>query len=196
MPVISEGQMNRIVRAGAGMRLASTSAFSVRAISRMAAQPLALSFAPGNRRDQGLVGDGVVVARAHHGVNGDVVSAAEPLLQGARLANRDHDRERVVPPARIQMAPADEVLVVAPPGAHLIGGVADEPRRPALFDRLAVARRGRRVAEHEPPAHVLAVVVAGLRPAADVDQLRGQVGALAVVRHGQAHVVHGGDAAR
>ena len=47
MPVISEGQMKRMVRAGAGMRFASMSVFSVRAISRFAAQPLALSFAPG-----------------------------------------------------------------------------------------------------------------------------------------------------
>ena len=95
-----------------------------------------------------------------------------------------------------QSPPLVGAIGVAPPGAHLIGGVADEAGRAALFDRLLVARRGRRVAEHEPAAHVLAVVVAGLRPAADVDQLRGHVGALAVVRHGQAHVVHGGDAAR
>jgi len=47
VPVISDGHTNRIVRAGAGMRRASTSVFSVRAISRMAAQPLALSLAPG-----------------------------------------------------------------------------------------------------------------------------------------------------
>lgn len=47
VPVISDGQMNRIVRTGAGMRFESINAFSVRAISSVAAQPLALSFAPG-----------------------------------------------------------------------------------------------------------------------------------------------------
>ena len=47
MPVISDGQMKRIVRAGGGIRFASISVFSVRAISRFAAQPLALSLAPG-----------------------------------------------------------------------------------------------------------------------------------------------------
>ena len=47
VPVISEGQMKRIVRVGAGIRFAATSALSVRAISSVAAHPLALSFAPG-----------------------------------------------------------------------------------------------------------------------------------------------------
>ena len=47
VPVISDGQMKRMVRTGGGMRLASISVFSVRAISRLAAQPLALSLAPG-----------------------------------------------------------------------------------------------------------------------------------------------------
>src|SRR5438874_5570678 len=47
VPVISDGQMKRIVRTGGGIRFESMSVFSVRAISRFAAQPLALSFAPG-----------------------------------------------------------------------------------------------------------------------------------------------------
>ena len=84
VPVISDGQRKRIVRRGAGMRLASTSVLSVRAISRLAAHPLALSLAPGfswsrwqlktispaagvgagDGRHQRLVGDRVVVARA------------------------------------------------------------------------------------------------------------------------------------
>ena len=47
VPVISDGQMKRRVRSGGGIRRASISVFSVRAISRFAEQPLALSFAPG-----------------------------------------------------------------------------------------------------------------------------------------------------
>ncbi len=47
VPVISDGQMKRSVRVGGGMRFSSMSVFSVRAISRFAAQPLALSLAPG-----------------------------------------------------------------------------------------------------------------------------------------------------
>jgi hypothetical protein len=39
--------MKRMVRAGGGSRFAEMSAVSVRAISRFAEQPLALSFAPG-----------------------------------------------------------------------------------------------------------------------------------------------------
>ena len=44
---ISAGQMKRIVRAGRGIRPSFTSLFSARATSRIVAQPLALSFAPG-----------------------------------------------------------------------------------------------------------------------------------------------------
>ena len=47
MPVISDGQMKRMVRTGGGIRFVSISVFSVLAISRLAAQPLALSLAPG-----------------------------------------------------------------------------------------------------------------------------------------------------
>jgi hypothetical protein len=47
VPVISDGQMKRIVRAGGGIRFVSINVWSVLAISRLAAQPLALSLAPG-----------------------------------------------------------------------------------------------------------------------------------------------------
>ena len=102
----------------------------------------------------------------------------------------------LLPPARVEMAPAHEVLVVAPPRAHLVRGVADQAGRAALLHRLPVARGRRRIAQHEPAADVFPFVVAGRGAAADVDQLRGHVGALAVVGHGQAHVVDGGDPAR
>ena len=50
------------------------------------------------------------------------------------------------------MAPAHEVLVVPPPRAHLVGGVADQACRSALLHRLPVARGGRRVAQDEAAA--------------------------------------------
>src|SRR4029453_9474137 len=47
VPVISDGQTNRIVRRGGGIRLDSTRATRVRPTSRLAAHPLALSLWPG-----------------------------------------------------------------------------------------------------------------------------------------------------
>jgi len=47
VPVVSDGQMNRIVRVGCGIRPVSINRLRARAISRFAEQPLALSFAPG-----------------------------------------------------------------------------------------------------------------------------------------------------
>ena len=44
----SHGQMKRMVRSGCGRRFSATRRLSVRAISEMPAQPLALSFAPGD----------------------------------------------------------------------------------------------------------------------------------------------------
>jgi hypothetical protein len=85
--------MKRIVRTGGGMRLAATSVFSVRAISRFAAQPLALydvaggSVGAGNGRHQRLVRHRVVVARAHHSVEPDAIAGGEPLLKRTRLAH-------------------------------------------------------------------------------------------------------------
>src|SRR3954470_24386305 len=47
VPVISEGQMNRIVRTGGGIRLVSINACSVRAISELGGQPAGFAFPPG-----------------------------------------------------------------------------------------------------------------------------------------------------
>ena len=87
----------------------------------------------------------------------------EPLLQRPRLADRNHDRERVPAAARVEMAPANQILIVAPPRADLVRVVADETGGAELLDRLAMARGRRRVAQHELAADILAVVVAALR---------------------------------
>src|SRR5262245_23312926 len=47
VPVISDGQTNRIVRVGRASALDTIKVFNARAISRIAEQPLALSLAPG-----------------------------------------------------------------------------------------------------------------------------------------------------
>ena len=47
VPSTSAGQTKRMVRRGGSMRFSATSLDSARATSRIVAQPLALSFAPG-----------------------------------------------------------------------------------------------------------------------------------------------------
>ena len=94
------------------------------------------------------------------------------------------------------MAPADQILIVAPPGAHLIRVVADEAGGAELLDRLPMARRRGGVAQHQLAAHVLAGVVAALRAGADVDELDRHVRALAVVGDREPHVVVRDDAPR
>src|SRR3954469_20737533 len=123
----------------------------------------------------------------------DALAPGQPSLQGSGLADGDHDREGVVPPARVEMSPADEVLVVAPPGAHLVRRIADQAGRATTLDRLAVTDGRRGVTEHETPADVLALIVGALPSAAHVHDLRGDVRAFAVVGHGEGDVVGGSD---
>ena len=208
--------MKRIVRLGGGIRFASIKRLQrsgdlqirgaaagvvVRArllvIQVAAEDDLAGGWiGAGNGRDERLVAHGVVVARANDGVERDVLAARQPLLQRPRLADRNHDRERVLASARVEMAPANQILIVAPPGAHLVRVVADQAGRAELLDRLTMARGRRRVAEHQFSANVLAGIVAALRAGTDVDELDGDVGALAVVGHGKTDVVVRDDPAR
>jgi hypothetical protein len=122
-------------------------------------------------------------------VKRDCLASAQPLLERARLAQRDHDREGVGPASRVEMAPADQILVVAPPCADLIRVVADESGGALLLDCLAMTGGGHRVAEHQLAADILALVIAPLGAGADVDELDGDVGALAVVSDRQPYIV-------
>ena len=106
----------------------------------------------------------------------------------ARLHGTDPDRERVLPAAS-RCKPADQILIVAPPRADLVGVVADQAGGAELLDRQAMTRRRRGVAQHQLAADVLAGIVAALRAGAGVDQLHGDVGALAVVGDRQPDVV-------
>ena len=99
-----------------------------------------------NRRDERLVRRAVVVRRLDDRVQLDVLPFREPRLQRARLADGNQDREHVVPAVRVEMASADQILIVAPPAARLVRVVADESGRAVLLDRLVVARARIRVA--------------------------------------------------
>ena len=209
VPVISDGQMKRIVRAGGGIRFVSINRAQrprdfevggapagvvVRArflVIEMAAEHdvPGRSVRSRNRRDERLVAHRVVVPRAHDRVQRDVLTARQALLKRARFAHRDHDREGVLVPARIQMSPPDQILIVAPPRAHLIRVVAHKAGRAELFHGLTMAGGGSRVAEHELAAHVLPGVVAPLRAAAHVYELDRDVRALAVVGDRETDVV-------
>src|SRR5262249_14860483 len=87
------------------------------------------------------------------------------------------------------MAPANQVLIVTPPRAHLVRVVTYQSGCAVLCDRLPVASRRRGVAEDQLAAHVLAIVVAPIGSPADVDELHGHVGALAVVGDSEPGVV-------
>src|SRR4029077_3009172 len=74
---------------------------------------------PRDRRHQRLIWHRVVVARADDGVKSNRLTAAQPLLQRPRLAQRNHDGEGVPPPARVEMAAANLILLVSPPAGDL-----------------------------------------------------------------------------
>jgi hypothetical protein len=95
------------------------------------------------------------------------------------------------------VAPAHEVGIEAGPRGALVGKDGDDAGGAALLDGEPVNRAERAVGEHELAAHVLALVGGGVGAGADVDELGGDVGVLAVVgeRHGLLGEV-GEDAAR
>jgi hypothetical protein len=91
------------------------------------------------------------------------------------------------------VAPADQALVLAPPGGALVLGPGDEPGRAPLGDRELRRRLGLAGDEHELAADVFARIVGGGAPGADVDQLRLGPAADAVPGEGDRLVCPGGD---
>jgi hypothetical protein len=105
----------------------------------------------------------------------------------ARLSGREHEGEAVGGLVRVEMAPAHQVGIEARPGRLLVGVVGQDAGGAALLDGLLVHDRRIAVGQDQPPTHLLALVVGGGRAGAHIDELRGDVGVLAVVgeRHGQ-----------
>ena len=170
VPSTSAGQMKRIVRAGRGSRPFATSVESVRAISRIVAQPLALSLAPGrwwskwqlktisSALSAGSPPGSVAVTtvyipawRAARTVACSVtVSPPASRARSARAClERHHEGEGAARRERIEMPPPDEILVLLPPGGRLVGRVADHPRGAVLVHRERRRRPRRRADEHE-----------------------------------------------
>ena len=128
----------------------ATSRLSVRAISRMPAQPLALSFAPGRWMIE-VAGETISCARSRAGDHRrrDQIRAggagrprprarrrtvspfASRCLPGMGAGRRDHEGEgRVVP--GVEVPPADQALVLAPPRRLLVLRPGDDARRAVL----------------------------------------------------------------
>ena len=185
--------------AAAASRVGSPAA-SARATSRIAALPDALSLAPADSWQRCAVSDDLAGGRGpcpgssrrrRRSVAGTIFArtrARRTILSrgaGARgvlgLPLRDHEREPVLELVRREVPPADQVAVVARPRRRLvrISRRGTPPRRAPR--RRAGGRRERPVGENDLAAHVLARVVFGSRAGADVDELRRDVGVLAVV---------------
>jgi hypothetical protein len=113
----------------------------------------------------------------------------ELLAQCTRRARRDHECEPVRGLVRRQVAPAHEVRVEPRPRRLLVRKVGHDAGRTALLDREPVHRRQRAIGQNDLPAHVLALVGRGVGPGANVDELGGHVGVLAVV--GEPHCLLG-----
>src|SRR5205085_5001173 len=96
----------------------------------------------------------------------------------------------------IEMAPADQALVVAPPGALLVLRPGDDPRRAIFGDRQRRRIAGLAGDEDQLPAHVLAGIVALRGAGANVDQLRLRPSADAVLRENNGVLGPGGDPLR
>ena len=71
----------------------------------------------------------------------------------------------------VEMAPADQALVLAPPGGALVLRPGDDAGGAEAADRQLLDRARLRGGEDEPAAHVLALIVALRRAGADVDQV-------------------------
>src|SRR5437588_204975 len=80
------------------------------------------------------------------------------------------------------MAPSHECLVLLPPGGALIRRIADDARRAVPGDGDALYGAGLRSGQHDLALDVLSKVIAFLRSFADIDEVRGHVGAFAVLR--------------
>lgn len=152
-------------------------------------------------RGRGDVVEAGLHLRADDGMKANALSVREARLQRARVAEGDHEGEGLRGREGLEVAPADERLVLLRPRRALIRGVADQSRR-AEFPHGQLLRRPRlRADEDDLPFHVLARVVALARPVAGVDQVRHDVGTHAVLRERDRHRVeagppHGGRAIR
>ncbi len=215
VPSISGGQTKRMVRRGGASFPSRTSFASVRAVSRIAEQPLALSFAPGrwwSRWQESTIscvrswpGPTPGIMRGGNAVDPGVLpgldarpqphrpARREPRLPGPRLLERHHEGERLRLRESVEMPPADEVLVLLPPPRHLVLGVGDDPRRAEAVHGQLVDRSPLGRGEDELALDVLARVVRLRRPGPGIHQLGRDLTARAVLGQHDGTGLPGGD---
>ena len=102
-----------------------------------------------------------MLSRANQRVHAHCFTTGHPVLQRPCFLERNHERERRGRGKGVEMSPAHEVLVFAPPGRPLVLGETDDPggtkaRDREFSDRFRLLRR-----EHQLAPHVLPFVVTG-----------------------------------
>ena len=137
------------------------------------------------RRDELVMA--FLVARIDPGMEQDLLARGQPLLQLARLAERDHEAERFRFGEAADVPPAHESIVLLPPGAALVGRIGDDARRAQFADGEIDDRAGLARGEHQLAAHVPARIVGRGRAGTDVDETRRHIGRQAVLRERQRH---------
>ena len=115
----------------------------------------------------------------------DDLAVRQPRLKFARLAERDHEAERIDGGEARQVPPADEALVLPPPCRSLIGRVGHDAGRPTLQHRKVGNRARLARSQHELPAHIFPGVVLIRRSGANIDQRRGHLAGQTVLRETQ-----------
>jgi hypothetical protein len=135
----------------------------------------------GNCRGDHFVVPGVL-AGFHERMQQDRLAVSKPRLHRAGRPERHHEAERLHRRERFQVAPADEAVVIARPRGPLVLRVAHDSGGAEFSDR--EFRDGARLlrGEDDPSLDVLPRVIAPAVALADVDQLRGHIRGLAVLR--------------
>ena len=129
-----------------------------------------LRIGPANRRRGNRIGPrfgaGIDACREPHRL---ARREARGERTGAR--RRDHERESLHLRKTVEVSPADERGVLAPPTLTLVLRPADDTGGAVISDGEVGDRTGLRRSQHQASRDLLAGVVALLRPGADVDEL-------------------------
>jgi hypothetical protein len=111
----------------------------------------------------------------------DSITAGETCSERLGLSLREHEREAVPALVRREVAPADEITVVARPRRCLIRKIRQDAGGAVLDDRQSMHRVERSTCEHDLAGDCLARIVVGARPVTDIDEICRHIGILAVV---------------
>ena len=124
---------------------------------------LQLRIRPRNRRRHHFI-ISRMLSRLHHRMQPDLFSALQPFLHRPRRLQRHHERKRLVLRKCLQMSPADQILILAPPRRFLVLRVTHNPH-PPKFPHCQILHRSRlRACQHNLSLHILPRVVALFRP--------------------------------